>query len=111
MADGPAWPSSGRDYTNRRWSPLTQITTANVAALVPAWIFHSGIAHSSESSPVVVDGVMYLSTALNHVVALDAATGARKWAGTGHEAGSLQPRLGRPNAEHTAMSRFAAASA
>ena len=40
---------------------------------------HSGIVHSSESSPVVVDGVMYLSTALNHVIALDAATGTKKW--------------------------------
>jgi glucose dehydrogenase len=79
MADGQAWPSYGRDYTNRRWSPLSQITTANVAALAPAWIFHSGIVHSSESSPIVVDGVMYLSTALNHVVALDATTGVKKW--------------------------------
>ena len=79
MAGGHAWPSYGRDYTNRRWSPLAQITTANVGTLAPAWIYHSGIVHSSESSPIVVDGSMYLSTALNHVIALDAATGAKKW--------------------------------
>ena len=79
MADSQAWPSYGRDYTNRRWSPLSQITTVTVGILAPAWIYHSGIVHSSESSPIVVDGIMYLSTALNHVVALDAASGAKKW--------------------------------
>lgn len=79
MADADNWAIYGRDYGSQRWSPLDQITTANVKQLAPAWVFHSGIPHASESNPVVVDGTMYLSTALNHVVALDARTGARKW--------------------------------
>jgi len=73
------WVEYGRDYTNQRWSPLGQITTANVARLAPAWINHSGIFHASETGPVVVDGVMYFTTALNHVIAVDAQTGRKKW--------------------------------
>jgi len=73
------WVEYGRDYTNQRWSPLAQITAANVAQLAPAWINHSGIFHASETGPVVIDGVMYFTTALNHVIAVDAATGIKKW--------------------------------
>ena len=79
MADSTNWTDYGHDYTNRRYSPLAQITPDNVSRLRPAWIDHSGIPHASENGPVVVDGVMYFTTALNHVVALDAATGQRKW--------------------------------
>ena len=78
--DQPAnWVEYGRDYTNQRWSPLTQITATNVAELKPAWINHSGIFHASETGPVVVAGVMYFTTALNHVIAVDAETGNKKW--------------------------------
>jgi len=79
MAKPGEWVEYGRDYTNQRWSPLAQITPTNVGQLAPAWINHSGIAHASETGPVVVDGVMYFTTALNHVIALDAATGDKKW--------------------------------
>jgi alcohol dehydrogenase (cytochrome c) len=79
MARPGEWVEYGRDYTNQRWSPLAQITTSNVARLRTVWINHSGIPHASETGPVVVDGVMYLTTALNHVLALDAATGVKKW--------------------------------
>ena len=79
MADSGSWPSYGRDYSNRRYSPLRQITSANAGSLTLAWKYETGIPRSFETSPVVVDGVMYLSTPLNHVVALDAATGQKKW--------------------------------
>ena len=79
MADTTMWPSYGRDFTNQRWSPLSQINTTNVAQLKPVWINHSGIPHASETNPVVVDGVMYFTTALNHVIAVDARTGVVKW--------------------------------
>lgn len=79
IADSTQWPTYGRTYTNQRWSPLTQINTGNVKQLALAWVNHSRIPHASESNPVVMNGVMYFSTALNHVVALDAATGAKKW--------------------------------
>jgi alcohol dehydrogenase (cytochrome c) len=79
MADPRQWAEYGRDYTNQRWSPLTQITAANVGQLRLAWVNHSGIPHASETNPVVVDGTMYFSTALNHVIAVDARTGVKKW--------------------------------
>jgi PQQ-dependent dehydrogenase (methanol/ethanol family) len=79
MADSASWPSYGRDQTNQRYSPLRQITAANVAGLRLAWRYHTGIPHAFEASPVVVGGVMYVSTPLNHVVALQAASGRRLW--------------------------------
>jgi alcohol dehydrogenase (cytochrome c) len=79
IADSAQWPTYSRDLANTRYSPLAQITAANVGTLVPAWVHHSKIPHSSESNPLVVDGVMYFSSALNHVFALDARTGQQKW--------------------------------
>ncbi|HXE57405.1 MAG TPA: PQQ-dependent dehydrogenase, methanol/ethanol family [Gemmatimonadales bacterium] len=79
MADSGGWPSYGRDYTNRRFSPLGQITARNVAGLRLAWRYKTGLPYGFEASPLVVDGVMYVSTPLNHVVALDAATGRKRW--------------------------------
>ncbi|HET7234166.1 MAG TPA: PQQ-binding-like beta-propeller repeat protein [Longimicrobium sp.] len=79
MADPAQWAGYGRDYSNQRWSPLTQINTGNVASLAPAWVYHTGIVNAFETSPVVVDGTMYLSTQRNHVVALDASSGRKKW--------------------------------
>jgi PQQ-dependent dehydrogenase (methanol/ethanol family) len=79
MADSTVWPSFGRDYTNQRYSPLMQITAANVKGLQPAWSYKTGLPQAFEASPIVVGGTMYVSTPLNHVVALDAATGTKKW--------------------------------
>ncbi len=79
MADSASWPSYGRDYTNRRYAPLAQITVANVASLALAWKYKTGVPHAFQASPVIVDGTMYISTPLNHVIALDARTGAKRW--------------------------------
>jgi alcohol dehydrogenase (cytochrome c) len=79
MADSTAWPSYGRDYTNRRFSPLAQITPATAARLRAVWSYRTGIPHVFETSPLVVGGTMYLSTPLNHAIALDAATGRKRW--------------------------------
>lgn len=79
MADSNEWADYGRDHTNQRWSPLAQITPVNVGQLRLAWVNHSGIPHASETGPVVVDSTMYFSTALNHVLAVDARTGVKKW--------------------------------
>lgn len=73
------WPSYGRDYTNQRFSPLTQINRDNVAKLVPVWQYKSGINATFQATPIVVDGVMYLSLPFNHVVALDAKSGQQLW--------------------------------
>ncbi len=73
------WPSFGRDYTNQRMSPLTQINTANVGNLALAWQFKTGVAASFQATPIVVGGVMYVSLPYNHVAALDARTGKELW--------------------------------
>jgi alcohol dehydrogenase (cytochrome c) len=79
MADSTQWASYGRDYTNQRYSPLTQIATSNVGQLSLAWHYKTGVVQSFETSPLVVGRTMYITTAENHLVALDAVTGARKW--------------------------------
>jgi quinoprotein glucose dehydrogenase len=90
VAQQPAsdWRVYGRDAGGTRYSPLTQITRENVGQLVPAWTFHTGEAAvntegrngpSLETTPLVVDGTMYLSTPVGRVYALDAATGAVRW--------------------------------
>jgi alcohol dehydrogenase (cytochrome c) len=77
--DADNWLLHGRTYDNQRYSPLTQINKANVRHLLPVSIIQTGIANSFEATPLVVNGVMYVSTAGDHVQAYDAATGAPLW--------------------------------
>jgi quinoprotein glucose dehydrogenase len=85
------WPMYRRDLAGTGYSPLTQITPGNVAALSQAWTFRlqsegpapagrggAGGGVNSQATPIVIDGVMYLPAA-NRVVALDAATGKEIW--------------------------------
>lgn len=73
------WPSFGRDYSNQRFSPAKQINTQNVKDLVQAWQYKSGVSASFQTTPIVQNGVMYLSLPFNHVVALNAKTGKEIW--------------------------------
>ena len=73
------WPSFGRDYTNQRLSPLTQINQKNVKDLQLAWHFKSGVAASFQATPIVSNGVMYVALPYNDVVALNAKTGQELW--------------------------------
>src|SRR5271169_3649074 len=73
------WMIYGGDYSSHRFSPLTQITPANVKSLNLAWVYQSAVAGSWESTPLVVDGVMYVTQRPNDIVALDAATGRVFW--------------------------------
>jgi len=79
--DASNWLIYGRDYTNQRWSPLTQINTSNVGGLRVSWIYQTGISRlgSFETSPVVVNGVMYVTTPFNTAMALDARNGKELW--------------------------------
>ena len=79
--NGSNWAIYGHDYTNQRFSPLAQITTANVGSLKMAWMFQTGISRlgSFENSPTVVDGVMYVTTPYNTAMAVDARTGQQIW--------------------------------
>ena len=73
------WLTYGRTYSEQRFSPLKQINDQNVSQLGLAWYFDLDTQRGQEATPLVVDGVMYFSTAWSKVVALDAATGARRW--------------------------------
>ncbi|MEP6618803.1 MAG: pyrroloquinoline quinone-dependent dehydrogenase [bacterium] len=82
------WSSYGGDPGGSRYSPLAQIGKNTVATLEVAWRFSTGEAGpdfatarrtSFEATPLVIDGVMYASTAIGRVFALDAATGRERW--------------------------------
>lgn len=79
LAADSNWVVHGGDYGNRRYSTLDQINTENVRDLVPVWIYQSGIAESFVTTPLVIDGALYLTTPESHVMALNAATGERIW--------------------------------
>ncbi|MBK6422709.1 MAG: PQQ-dependent dehydrogenase, methanol/ethanol family [Gemmatimonadetes bacterium] len=73
------WLTYSGDLGGQRYSPLAQVTTANVAALRPAWIYQAAMPGTLQTSPLVVDGVMYLTEFQGHVVALDARSGRVLW--------------------------------
>ncbi|HVO14384.1 MAG TPA: PQQ-dependent dehydrogenase, methanol/ethanol family [Alphaproteobacteria bacterium] len=75
------WLTVGRTYSEQRYSPLEKINTGNVGQLGLAWYYDIKMrtARGLEATPLVVDGVMYTSTAWSHVVALDARTGKQLW--------------------------------
>jgi len=75
---GENWTSYNGDYTGRRYSSLQHINTSNVARLKAAWVFHPGNSQNLEVTPVVVRGLMFI-TSSNDVFALDARTGRQIW--------------------------------
>jgi quinoprotein glucose dehydrogenase len=87
---GPAsdWPAYGNDPGGMRHSALSQINRENVAKLKIAWVFHTGDIStgedgrkrsSFETTPILVDGSLYLTTPFNRVIALDPTTGKELW--------------------------------
>ncbi|RZU43056.1 pyrroloquinoline quinone-dependent dehydrogenase [Edaphobacter modestus] len=72
------WPSYNGDYTGRRYSSLKEVTPRNAAQLQAQWVFHSRNAGILEATPLVVDGIMYM-TGSNDAYALDATTGKVLW--------------------------------
>jgi len=74
------WLTYGGDYAGTHYSPLDQISAANVADLEVAWEWEvSGTAGNLEATPLVSDGVIYATGTWSHVFALDAASGVVKW--------------------------------
>ena len=73
------WLHYGRDYGQQRFSPLNQINAGTVKHLVPKWIYQTGIAATFQTSPVIADGIMYVTTPFSNVAALDAKTGREIW--------------------------------
>ena len=82
------WPSYGHDPAGTRYSALSQITRENVANLKVAWTFHVGDISDGrggqdrsgmETTPILVDGTLYLTSGFNRVFALDPETGRQRW--------------------------------
>ncbi len=89
QAQEQAWPVYGGDSGASKYSPLTGVDKSNAAKLKPAWEWRTGDAPMPEhktfpgtfqATPLMIDGVLYLSTPYNRVVALDAETGKQLWA-------------------------------
>jgi alcohol dehydrogenase (cytochrome c) len=74
------------NYEQTRFYPNDQINRNNVAHLHPAWIFTTEVKESLETSPIIVNGVMYATTSFSHVYAIDAKTGQQIW--------HFKPKLG-----------------
>jgi alcohol dehydrogenase (cytochrome c) len=72
------WSSYNGDYTGRRYSALREIDKSNVSELRAQWVFHVANSNHLEVTPVVVDGMM-LVTSANDAFALDAQTGRTVW--------------------------------
>jgi glucose dehydrogenase len=67
------------DYAQQRYYPNRQINTTNVSKLRPAWIFQTEVKESLETSPIVVNGTMFVTTSFSQVYALNARTGEELW--------------------------------
>jgi len=90
------WPYYGGDAGGMRYSPLDEINRSNVSRLRVAWTYHTGevsdgtkypVRSAFETTPLIVDGVLYLTTPFNRLVALDAETGRELW--------SFDPKIDR----------------
>jgi quinoprotein glucose dehydrogenase len=88
FAGAQEWPHYGADLGGTRYSPLKQIDKGNVGRLKTAWTYHTGdlndgtedpIRSAFETTPLVADGVMYITTPFCRVIALDPETGKPKW--------------------------------
>ena len=77
--DGNNFLHTNGNYAQTRYYPARQINVDNVHKLRPAWIFQTEVTESQETTPIVVNGIMYITTSFSHVYALNAATGQEIW--------------------------------
>lgn len=77
--DGNNFLHTNGNYSQNRYFPAAQISRKNVHKLRPAWIFQTEIVESMETTPIIVNGIMYVTTSFNHVYALNAETGQELW--------------------------------
>jgi len=101
--DNKNWLHPNGNYEQTRHYPVAQINTANVAKLRPAFVFQTGIVESMETAPIVVDGVMFVTTSYNHVYAINATTGEQYWHFK-HKIGPVSTYCCGPNNKGVAVS-------
>ncbi len=73
------WLMYGRTYDSQRYSGLKQINKKNVSRLQPVWTFQTGVLDGFECTPLVIDGIMYITTPWNRAYAIDCKTGSQLW--------------------------------
>jgi alcohol dehydrogenase (cytochrome c) len=78
-SDGNNFLHTNGNYHQTRYYPNRQINTSNVQKLRPAWMFQTEVKDTFETSPIIINGIMYFTTAFNHVYAVDARTGEQLW--------------------------------
>ena len=79
LKDPTRWLSYSGDYSGNRHSPLTQINPDNVDRLTAQWTFQTGMVGSFQTTPIVVDGILYVTGFNNTAWAIDARTGRQIW--------------------------------
>ncbi len=103
------WPVYGGDAAGTKYSPLDQINRTNVAHLKPAWTFHTGELRQGrkdpkrfafETTPLAVDGTLYLTSSFSRLIALEADTGKRLW--------TFDPKINADRFRQTLVNRGAA---
>ena len=77
--DANNWVHANGSYDQQRIYPGSQINAGNVAKLAPKFVFQTAVLESMETAPIVINGVMFLTTSFNHVYAIDATTGEEFW--------------------------------
>ena len=104
------WTVYGADAGGTRYAPLKQITHENVGRLRVAWTYHTGALQPEtalnekaafEATPILVDGLLYLTTPFNRIIALDPASGTERW--------SYDPKVDRSRSYSEVTSRGVAA--
>ncbi len=91
------WLMYSGDYTGRRFSPLAQVTAANARSLVVKWAYQTGATGKFETTPLVVDGILYATGQDNRAFALDARTGRPLWMYQRQLPADIRPCCGRVN--------------
>jgi len=91
------WLTYSGNYNGNRYSKLHQINTSNVKRLKVAWVHHAASTEAHETTPLVVDGVMFLTEGPNVVKALDTRTGIQLWRYEKNIPKDLRLCCGRPN--------------
>jgi quinoprotein glucose dehydrogenase len=103
------WPTTSGDPGGSKYSPLRQINRENVTSLKVAWTYRTGDVSDGqtlptrsafETTPLVIDGIMYVTTPFNRVIALDAETGKELWA--------FDPKINRERPYNLFINRGAA---
>ncbi len=101
--DGKNWLHPNGSYEQTRYHPATQINTGNAAKLRPAFVVQTAMLESMETAPIVVNGVMFITTSYNHVYAVSATTGEQFWHYK-HKIGPVSTYCCGPNNKGVAIS-------